>query len=528
MAKKHQGQEINMRKTREILRLKLTCQLSNREIARSCAVSHPTVIKYAKAAEQAKMTYEQIKGLDDRTLFRLLKANYVRSVRRRVVPQPNWGYIHHELKKKGVTLALLWQEYKEIYPDGYQSSQFCEYYHRWRKKLKISMRQTHKAGEKMFVDYAGQTIPIHNRYTGKIHQASIFVAVLGASNYTYAEASWDQRLNNWIDSHIRAYEYFGGVTKLTIPDNLRTGIKKACRYEPELNPTYNDMAIHYGTAVVPCRVQKPQDKAKVEVGVQIVGRWILAKLRKRTFFSLRELNQAIWELLKELNQRQFQKLKGSRLSVFEEIEKKVLLPLPIYRYEVAEWKKAKINIDYHVELEGHYYSVPYALKEKQESVMIKYTAKTVEIFHKDKSDKRIVTHKRNYLKGHHTTIREHMPESHRRYLEWTPSRIINWATQTGKSTARMVEQIINSRQHPEQGYRSCLGILRLAKKYSSERLEAACSRALSFNAYSYKSVRSILEKGLDQGKENELCLYPDINHENIRGNEYFHNQKEVN
>lgn len=522
MAKKQQGQEITMRKVREILRLRLKCGLTKREIARSCSVSHPTVIKYVRAAEQAKLEYEQIQAMDEISLHQLLKKYSGMKRFAKIRPQPDWAYIHQEKKKKGVTLILLWQEYKEIHPEGYQSTQFCEHYHHWRKKLKLSLRQTYKAGEKMFVDYAGQTVPIHNRVTGEITETSIFVTALGSSNYTYVEAQLDESLGNWIGGHVRAFEYFGGVTKTTIIDNLKSGVTKTCRYEPEINPAYNDMALHYGTAVIPARVRKPQDKAKVENAVQVVSRWILAKLRKRKFFSLGELNQAIGELLIELNNKPFQKLPGSRLSVFKDIEKAVLLPLPQYRYQFAQWKKAKVNIDYHVELFGHYYSVPYVLVGHQ--IEIRYTKNTVEIFHKGK---KITSHRRSNDKGRNTTIREHMPKSHRRYLEWTPSRIINWAKHTGVSTAEMVETIIKLRKHPEQGYRSCLGILRLAKKYSSKRLEVACSRALSFKAYSYKSVRSILEKGLDQNSSPESYTYPEINHENIRGSQYFHNQKEV-
>lgn len=519
MARRKQGQELTMRKIREILRLGLQCRLSNREISRSCNVSRSTVGKYIDTAQKAKITYSDTVKMDNRQLKEIFKQRRSRGISK---PQPDWAYIHQEKKKKGVTLTLLWQEYKEIHPEGYQSTQFCEHYHQWRKKLKVSLRQTYKAGEKMFVDYAGQTVPIHNRVTGKISEASIFVIALGASNYTYAEAQADESLGNWIGGHVRAFEYFGGVTKTTIIDNLKSGVTKACRYEPDINPAYNDMALHYGTAVIPARVRKPQDKAKVETAVQVVSRWILAKLRKRKFFSLGELNQAIRELLIELNNKPFQKLPGSRLSVFNDIEKAALLPLPRYRYQFAEWKKAKVNIDYHIELFGHYYSVPYALVSHQ--VEIRYTKNTVEIFHKGK---RITSHRRGDAKGRHTTIREHMPESHRRYLEWTPSRIINWAKHTGASTAEIVEIIMTVRKHPEQGYRSCMGILRLAKKYSPQRLEAACKRALSFNAYSYKSIRSILEKGLDQELSPEAYAHPEINHENIRGSRYFHNQKEV-
>lgn len=521
MAKKQQGQELSMRKAREIFRLGLRCGIGRRQIARSCGVSHPTVSRYLRAAEKAGVKYEDIERMDDRQLRDLVRKNTIVS-RRIPRPEPDWAYIHQELKKKGVTLTLLWQEYKEIHPQGYQSTQFSEHYYKWRKTIKLSLRQTYKAGEKMFVDYAGQTVNIHDRLSGRIVPANIFVAVLGASNYTYAEGQTSQKLSNWITGHIHAFEYFDGVTQIVIPDNLKSGVTKICRYEPDINPTYNDMAGYYGVAIIPARAYKPQDKAKVETGVQIVGRWILAKLRKRTFFSIGELNQAIKELLKELNDKPFQKLTGSRHSTFIEIEKNTLQPLPRYRYEFAEWKKVKVNIDYHVELNGHYYSTPYSLVGYQ--VEIRYTSTTVEIFYKGK---RITSHRRDDKKGRHTTIREHMPESHRRYLEWTPSRIINWAKHTGISTAEMVETIIKLRQHPEQGYRSCLGILRLAKKYSPPRLESACARAITLRAYSYKSVRSILEKGLDEEPLPQSYEYPVITHENIRGSGYFHNQKGV-
>jgi len=374
----------------------------------------------------------------------------------------------------------------------------------------------------MFVDYAGHTIPIRDRHKGTEREAEIFVAVLGASNYTYAEASRDQTLSNWIMAHIRAFEYFGGVTKIVVPDNLRTGVSKACRYEPGINPTYQDMAAHYGTVIIPSRVRKPKDKAKVEVGVQIVSRWILARLRNRTFFSLRELNEAIREELDKLNHRSFKKLDGSRVSCFKEMEQKELLPLPAERYELVQWQKARINIDYHVELLGHYYSVPYKLREQVEEVYIRYTERTVEVLC---GNKRVASHLRDDTKGRHTTLKEHMPESHRRYLEWSPSRIINWAKRTGESTAQLVENIMKHRKHPEQGYRSCLGILRLAKKYSPQRLETACRRACAIRAYSYKSVCSILEKGLDEQPLSRPEQQLIIKHENIRGSSYFDNQE---
>ena len=508
-----------MRKVREILRLAISHQRGHREIARSCSVSPSTVGNYVNRIKDAGLIYTQIEEMDDEQLKELLAGTSTAKAKDRSRPQPDWEQIHKELRKKGVTLQLLWEEYKQVHPDGYQSTQFCEHYRNWRGLLDVSLRQTYKAGEKMFVDYAGQTVPIRDRHSVQIREAEIFVAALGASNYTYAEATWDQGLPNWIASHIRTFEFYEGVPYITIPDNLKSGVSKACRYEPDLNPTYHDMAVFYGTAIIPARVRKPQDKAKVENAVLVVERWILAALRNRTFFSLQELNQAIAELLEQLNNRSFQKLPGSRQSWFEEIDRPALLPLPASRYVFAQWKKARVNIDYHVELLRHYYSVPYKLLHKE--LDIRYTVTTVEVFHKGN---RVASHKRDDSPGRHTTVKEHMPQSHQKYLEWTPSRIINWAGTIGCATAEVVKTIMNMREHPEQGYRSCMGIIRLEKRYSKERLEAACRRAIAFGAYSYKSVSSILEKKLDQlplpdCKSEETAV---IEHHNIRGGKYYH------
>ncbi len=506
---------LSMRKMREILRLGLKCGLGNRDIARSCCISHPTVKKYLSSARKEQLTYEQAENMDDNALYILLRGKS--SFKPRTIkPMPNCAYIHEELKRKGVTLQLLWQEYKDVHPDGYQSSQFCEYYYRWKKKLNISMRQTHKAGEKMFVDYAGQTVPIYSRETDVITPAQVFIAVLGASNYTYSEAQEDQSLPNWIHGHTKAFEYFKGVTKAIVPDNLKTGIQKACRYEPDINPTYHELAKYYGTVVMPARVNSPKDKAKVESGVLLVERWILAALRNRKFFSIQELNMAIRDFLVRLNDRPFKKLPGSRRSTYEAIEKNALMPLPDAPYEYAEWKKARVNIDYHVELNCHYYSVPYNLVH--ETVEMRYTNTIVEIYFKGN---RIASHLRSSIKGSHTTVKEHMPESHRQYLEWTPSRIINWAKKAGEETARVVEIILQRREYPEQGYRSCLGIMRLGKAYSDKRLELACKRALAYKACSYKTVKTILEKGLDKEALPDIHKSIEINHDNLRGKEYF-------
>jgi transposase len=379
------------------------------------------------------------------------------------------------------------------------------------------MRQIHKAGEKMFVDFAGQTVAVVDARTREIKEAQIFVAVQGASNYTYAEASWSQDLESWISCHTHAFSFFGGVTRITVPDNLGSGVTKACRYEPDLNPTYQDMAEYYGTVVIPARVAKPKDKAKVESGVQVVERWILARLRNRTFFSLAEVNAAIAELLEKLNNRPFSKLEGTRKSLFEKLDRPALLPLPSTPYEFAQFKKATVNIDYHIEVFGHYYSVPYQLVK--ERVEVRVTQSSVEVLFKGR---RVTSHLRSYLKGGHSTKPEHMPKAHQKYLEWTPSRIIHWAGTIGPETARLVEAILAKKPHPEQGYRACLGLIRLSKAYSQERLEAASKRALEAGALSYQSVKRILKNNLDTRSSKEEQVLPIIDHDNIRGPDYYH------
>jgi transposase len=371
----------------------------------------------------------------------------------------------------------------------------------------------------MFVDYAGPTIPIVDRLTGEVlFEAQIFVAVLGASNYTYSEATRTQALQDWIMAHIRAFEFIGGVPEIVVPDNTKTGITKACRYEPDINPTYHALASHYGTAVIPARVRAPKDKAKVEKGVQLVERWILAALRNRTFTSLAELNGAIKTLLERLNARPFQKLEGSRKSLFETLEKPALSPLPETPYLFAEWRYARVGIDYHIDVEGHFYSVPYALVKKK--VEARYTATTVEIFFKGN---RVASHLRSYRKGKHTTTPEHMPSSHRRYAEWTPQRILRWAAGIGPETEKYVAALMENRPHPEQGFRAALGIVRLAKQYGNERSESACKRASAFRIYSYRGVSSILATGADKkGNKREAPAGPEILHDNIRGPGYYH------
>jgi len=506
-----------MRKIKEVLRLKWVKGLSNRQIAKACGIARPTVAEYLRRVAEAGLAWPLPADVDEAALERLLfpppplLPAQVRGV-------PDWALVHQEFKRKGVTLFLLWQEYRETHPEGYQYSWFCDHYRAWQGKLDVVMRQDHRAGEKLFVDYAGQTMPVVDWGTGEIREAQIFVAVLGASSYTYAEATWTQGLPDWIGSHRRAFSFLGGVPELVVPDNLRAGVSKAHRYEPDTNPTYQDMAAHYGVAVLPTRVRRPRDKAKVEAGVLVVERWILAALRRRTFFSLTELNAAIGGLLEKLNARPFKKLPGCRRAHFEALDKPALKPLPAGPYVYAEWKKARVHIDYHVAVEGHYYSVPHALIKKQLDVRI--TQNTLECFYRGN---RVASHRRSLHKGRHTTVPAHMPESHRQAGEWTPQRLSSWAAKTGPATEKLITTVLTSRKHPQQAYRSCLGILRLGKAYGDVRLEAACQRALILGSHSYKSIESILKHRLDDkplAEQQELALPED--HDNIRGPSYYH------
>jgi transposase len=492
--------------------------LKQRQIARSLTMSPATVGEYLRRARLAGLSWPLPGELDDTQLeARLFPPPPKRACAAR--PLADWAEVHCELKRKGVTLTLLWEEYKATHPEGLQYSQFCERYRRFAKTLNLVMRQHHRAGEKLFVDYAGQTVPIVARATGEVREAEVFVATLGASNFSYAEATWTQTLPDWCASHIRTFEYMGSVAELLVPDNLKSAVIRPCRYEPGLNATYQALAEHYGTAILPARVRKPRDKAKVENGVLLVERWILARLRNQTFFSLSELNQAIAALLEELNDKPFKKLPGSRRSLFEALDRPAMKPLPAERYVYAEWSKARVSIDYHVAVDGHYYSVPYQLVSQQLDVCL--SAHTVELLHRAR---RVASHRRSHAKGRHTTVPEHMPRPHREYASWTPERLVRWATQSGPATAELVATIMASRAHPQQGFRSCLGLMRLGKSFGAERLEAACRRALDIRAHSYKSVHSILKNRLDEKPlpPPEEPTGEPIVHGNIRGATYYH------
>jgi transposase len=508
-----------MRKIREVLRLKYECKVSEREIARSCHISRSTVADYLRRAVAAGIDWAEATRLGEVELERrLFPVPPVSQPLPR--PRPEYEDIHGQLRRYrsiNLTLTQLWLEYKAKYPDGYQYSQFCDLYRRWRGKLDYSMRHEHRAGEKVFIDFS-DGLSILDALTGEIIPTQLFVAVWGASNYTYAEATLSQTLPEWIGAHVRAIEYFTCAPRVLVPDNLKSGVSKACKYEPEMNPTYADMAGHYGCAVLPARPYKARDKAKVEVGVLIANRWILAVLRQRTFYSLAELNAAIRDCLERLNTRLLRKAKKSRRELFESLDLPSAQPLPANPYEYAEWGKARVNIDYHIEVDGHYYSVPFQLLH--ERLDVRLTATTVEMFHKGE---RVAAHPRSQTKSLPTTLREHMPSAHRFYAEWNPDRFIQWAGKIGEATAAVVEKILSSRTYPEQAYRSCLGIIRLERDYEKERIEAAARRALKFNTCSYRSMKTILSTGLDQrrdvGEPSIQLMLPA--HQNICGQEYY-------
>ena len=509
-------ERLPMRQIREILRLKWTLQRSHRETARSVGVSAGTVAAVVSRATHQGLTWEAVTTLTDDQLEEGLWGPKLPLTAARSLPDP--VHVHTELRGKGVTLELLHLEYLAEHADGLRYSAFCAHYRRWVALQRRSMRQVHKAGEKLFVDYAGQHPHLVDPRTGEWVDVELFVGVLGASNYTYAEATRTQRLPDFLGSHTRALEYLGGTPTLVIPDQLRTGVSDPCRYEPGVQRSYADWARHYGTVVLPARPAKPRDKAKVEAAVLVAERWILARLRHETFFTLAALNARIADLLEDLNARPMKGYGGqSRRMLFERFDRPALRPLPTDRYVYAEWRKARVNIDYHVEVDHHCYSVPHPLVHTV--VEVRLTAATVEVLHRGQ---RVGLHVRSAHPGGYTTIPEHMPKAHRAHLEWTPSRLIHWAETIGPAVGALAAAILDARPHPEQGYRSCLGLMRLAKRHGPERLNAACQRALTAGARSYKHVDSILKHGLDRlPLEAPTSVSAPRVHENIRGAEYY-------
>jgi len=504
-------------KIREILRLRLGKGLSERQVARCCQVSRSTVSTYEKLAREAGLSWPIAQDVD---LHEVLIGRRHEPPGK---PLPDWHEIHREMKRKGVTLKLLWEEYKEAHPNGYQYTQFSVRYKAWLGIKNLSMRQIHKAGEKLFVDYAGQTVPVDDPERG-CFEAQIFVACLGASQYAYVEASRSQNKEDWLTAHVHAFEYMEGVPEIVVPDNLRSGVSRPCRYEPDINPSYLELANHYDTVIVPARSGKPKDKAAVETGVLVVERWILARLRNRRFQSLGALNEAIRQLLVVYNEKPFQKRPGSRLREFEEVDRPALRPLPSRPYCFAEWKKAKANVDYHIEVDRHYYSIPYTYHGR--TLDVRYTRNVVEAFY---NGTRIMTHRRVYGRQRFSTKPEHMPPNHRWVAEWNPERFKRWAGEIGVRTKDLVTDVLSRRSPVQQTYRTCLGILNLAKRYGKARLEHACHRALHYELKSYQSVKSILEKGLDRLRLDEESEdeTQEESHEQIRGGAYYATSKET-
>lgn len=532
------AERLCVRNIRDVYRLYFVEQKSQSQISVATKCGKTTVREYLHRANKAGFSnHQEIENLSDEILmerlgFKRLDKIGVQPLRRSDLSMPIWSDIHVELSKPSVTLALLWTEYREAQgiERSYGYTQFCEHYKRWNKKLSVVMRQTHKAGEKAFVDYC-DGLWLTDATTGEQKRTQLFVGCLGASSYTFAEATLSQTLPDWISSHCKMWSFFGGVTEILVPDNLKSGVTKPDRYEPLINETYQDMASHYGTCVIPARAMRPRDKAKVEANVLVAQRWILARLRNRIFNSLHEMNVAIWECLELLNNRKMRLVQKSRHEMYIELEQALLKPLPLKAYEFAQWKTARVNIDYHVTVDFHHYSVPYQLVH--ELMNVRMTSTVIEIFYRGK---RVASHRRSSYKGKHATIPEHMPKSHREHAEWTPSRIISWAESLGSNTGLLVKKIIEQRKHPEQGFRSALGLIRLEKKYGKDRLEKSCSRALEVGATSYQFVSQMLKNKMDfperncdstpmassfdtQTNEEQLAL---LGVENIRGSKYYH------
>ncbi len=525
------AERLSMRQVKSVIRLHLVERKSTGEIATHLAVGKTTVREYIQRLNKSDLkTWSEIELLTDDELERRLGFTSPLGARKGEV-MPDWVYVHREMSKPHVTAALLWTEYREQLERGYGYTQFLEHYNRWRQKLSVVMRQTHKAGEKTFIDYSGNGLWLVDPKTGERKEVELFVAALGASSYTYAEVTLSQTSPEWISSHVRMSEFFGGCSEIWVPDNLKSGVTKADRYEPLLNETYRECSAHYGTCIIPARPGMARDKAKAEVAVLVAQRWIVARLRNRLFTSLEEINEAIGECLEILNNRKMRHVNKSRRELFEEIDKPALKPLPAARYEFAEWKWATVNIDYHITFDHHHYSAPYQLV--QQRLEVRATATVIEIFHRGK---RVASHRRSYKRGGYTTLTEHMPKSHQEHAKWTPQRVVSWSATIGEACAKLVEEIMKTKVHPQQGFAAALGIIRLESKYGRERVERSCERALEVGAHSYQFVKEILKNKMDgvgrgfddspmtesidpETNEIQLAL---LSSENIRGGGYYH------
>ena len=510
------AKRLSMRKIRELLRLKAAGGMSDRTLALRIGVARSTMTDYLERLEAAGLRWPLPDEITDDVLERTLfeRAGFKPGARRR--PEPDWAHLVREMRRPGVTLLILWEEYRTIEPAGYGYSRFCDLYRAFERRLAPTMRQHHVAGDKLFVDYSGKKVPIVDPVTGEVRVAELFVAVLGASNFTYAEACWTQALPDWIGAHVRLLEFIDGVPRLLVPDNLKAGVHKASFYDPEINRTYGRMAAHYGVSVLPTRPAKPKDKAKVEAGVRFAQTYILGRLRNLTFFSLAEANAAIRDMLERMNGQVMRRVGVSRRHLFETVERPALKPLPETAYEYAEWKLARVGIDYHVEIEQFYYSVPHALIRQQ--VDVRLTPRTLEIYH---AGRRVAAHARRYGGPRHGTDPDHMPSHHRDYAQWSPERFLREAGKIGPNTVGLFTAILAQRRHPEHGFRNCLGILRLYRGAGSDRAEAVSARALDIGALTYRSIASILDNNLDRPTAKPADSLP-LLHANLRGPGYYH------
>lgn len=508
-----------MRKVREVLRMHLEGAIAMREVARLTGLARSTVRDMVVRFQRTGLAWPVPSEMTEADLEERLYGLAGVKAGRRKQPEPDWSVVARELKRKHVTLQVLWDEYIAVHPDGYRYSRWCDLFRRWEGRLGLVMRQSHAGGEKLFIDYAGDTVPVVvDRLTGEIRRAHLFVAVMGGSSLSFACATWSEQFADWAEAHNAAFAFFGGVPQLLVPDNAKVAVIKACHFEPMVNRSYIDLARHYGTAVLPARPRRPRDKAKVEACVGIVERWVLGRLRNRVFYSLADLNAAIGECLADLNETRILRQFGvTRRQLFTEVDAPNLKPLPAEGWVHAEWKRCRVGLDYHIAVDRHHYSVPHRFARRE--VEVRFTARTVEIF---LAGERIAVHMRGSGNGRHTTVAEHMPSSHQRYQGWTPAKIREDAAKVGPMLALLVERIIADKPHPEQGYRSCVGILGLGKRFGPERLEAAATRALEIGARHYPSVKSILEKGLDQVPVPKAPEREPILHDNIRGSQYYH------
>jgi transposase len=510
-------ERLSMRRIRQLLAMRFGAGASTRAIGRELGIAPSTVREYLARAAAAGIGWPLAADVTDESLLARLFVNAGVRTGARFHAEPDWAALVRELKRPAVNLMILWEEYRAVHPDGYAYSRFCQMFREFERRLSPTMRQQHVAGHKLFVDYSGKRVPIVDPLTGEVRVAEIFVAVLGASSCTYAEATWTQTLPDWIGAHVRMFRFYGAAPRLLVPDNLKSGINKASFYDPEVNRSYGAMAAHYSVGILPARPRRPRDKAAVEAGVRFAQSYIIGRLRNVTFFSLAECNAAITVAVERMNGREMRRLGTSRRQLFEAIELPVMQTLPRDDFEYAEWHLARVGIDYHVEVQGFLYSVPHALIREQ--VDTRATARTIEVFHRGK---RVAAHARRYGGPRHGTQPEHMPSAHRRYAEWTPERVRRQARAIGPNTEGLIIAVLARRPHPEQGFRTCLGVLRLFRGIDAARAERVSLRAVEIGALSYASVASILKHRLDRPASPQAADGTPLLHDNIRGSRYYH------